>query len=57
MYQNFPGNFIPAVTGQDCCDFCASSCICDDSDWLLKQSWLLEQILNPMPLSISLPEM
>lgn len=51
MYQNFPGNFISAVTGHDCCDFCASSCICDDSD-LLKQSWLLEQILNPIPLSV-----
>ena len=36
MYQNFPGNFISAVTGHDCCDFCASSCICDDSDCVIK---------------------
>ena len=36
MYQNFPGNFISAVTGHDCCDFCASSCICDDSDYVIK---------------------
>ena len=36
MYQNFPGNFISAVTGHDCCDFCASSCIYDDSDCVIK---------------------
>ena len=36
MYQNFPGNFISAVTGHDCCDFCASSCICDDGDCVIK---------------------
>ena len=36
MYQNFPGNFISPVTGHDCCDFCASSCICDDGDCVIK---------------------
>ena len=36
MYQNFPGNFIFAVTGHDCCDFCASSCTFEESDCVIK---------------------
>ena len=36
MYQNFSGNFIFAVTGHDCCDFCASSCTFEESDCVIK---------------------
>lgn len=48
MYQNFPGNFIFAVTGHDCCDFCASSCTFEESDCVIKTK------LNPILRSLSL---
>ena len=30
IYQHFPGNFRPLVTGHKCCDICASKCNCQE---------------------------